>query len=82
MITQSQIKTEAPPACTCANCPQFKNYGDPSGKGWCKLFDKPARSHHALTQDCLTSLPDTEEEVEREQSEKVGCVLGRSQRVY
>ncbi len=53
-----------PTACTCANCPQFDDYGETRGRGLCKVFEKITYRHHALTQDCLTSLPsETKDEV-------------------
>ena len=72
-MTYTAFKTEVPIACTCESCPQFKNYGDSNGKGWCKLFEKPARSYHSLTQDCLTSLPETEDESELPEEDRLYC---------
>ncbi len=57
MMTYTQIQTKQPNACTCASCPKFHDYGDPNGKGWCNLFNRPAAQHHALTADCLLNLP-------------------------
>ncbi len=58
MITQSQfqIQTKVPTASTCESCSQFKNYGETRGRGYCKLFDKVAFSHHPFTNDCLLNL--------------------------
>ncbi len=52
-MPQSQIQTQIPAVCTCAKCTMFQK----QGKQWCKLFDTPARCHHAMTSDCLSHLP-------------------------
>ena len=56
IMTQTKFKTKTPKACTCESCPMFKDYQD-NGRGLCKIFDKVSKRHHALTQDCLSSLP-------------------------
>ena len=56
----SNITTPAQES-TCANCSQFNDYLEPTGKGWCNLFDKPAYSHHPLTNDCQLNLPAEED---------------------
>lgn len=40
---------------TCSTCSHFNNYSEPSGKGWCNLFDHQAREHHEITSDCINS---------------------------
>ncbi|MDJ0536451.1 MAG: hypothetical protein QNJ70_28835 [Xenococcaceae cyanobacterium MO_207.B15] len=61
-MTDTAFKTKVPTACTCESCGMFSDYQD-NGRGLCKVFDKVTYRHHSLTQDCLTSLPDTEDEV-------------------
>lgn len=36
----------------CSNCPQFKDYEDERGRGWCLLFDCVSFKHHCFTRDC------------------------------
>ena len=62
--------TKTPKACTCEACPVFKDYGD-NGRGLCKVFDKVYRRHHALTLDCLSSLPPETEFCKYSESDKV-----------
>ena len=38
---------------TCATCPNFNNHLYSESKGWCELFNLPARSYHELTNDCI-----------------------------
>ncbi|NJK58824.1 MAG: hypothetical protein HC939_24020 [Pleurocapsa sp. SU_5_0] len=40
---------------TCSNCPNFNNFHEPNGRGWCNLFDQQARKHHLKTNDCILS---------------------------
>lgn len=40
---------------TCSTCPNFNDYRDPDGRGWCQLFNHPARQYHKQTNDCLVS---------------------------
>ncbi len=50
---------------TCASCPKFKDYNEPRGRGWCRLFDRVAFCHHPLTSDCRLNLaPATKEKEE------------------
>ena len=72
--TQSQLQTKTPEACTCKRCHFFKDYHEPNGRGWCLLFDKPARSNHALTKDCLSSLPPETEFCKYSESDKVKLI--------
>ncbi len=58
----SNITTPAQKS-TCANCSQFNDYLEPTGKGWCNLFDQPARRHHPQTLDCQLNLPTEEEDL-------------------
>ena len=41
---------------TCSNCPRFNNFYEANGRGWCEQFDRQAREHHEITNDCLLSL--------------------------
>ncbi len=61
-MTYSQLKASTPTACTCSSCPMFRDYQD-NGRGLCKVFDQVTYRHHSLTQDCLTSLPEIEDQV-------------------
>jgi hypothetical protein len=47
---------EVKPAATCADCPKFRPHTDGTDKGWCCLFDRFAREHHAMTQDCINTI--------------------------
>ena len=40
---------------TCSNCLHFNNFHKSNGRGWCQLFDRQAREHHEITNDCITS---------------------------
>ncbi len=44
------------PESTCEKCNKFQDYNESNGKGWCNLFDKPARRHHQLTNDCVQQI--------------------------
>jgi hypothetical protein len=37
---------------TCSQCPHFNDYQEPNGRGWCRLFDTTAKTHHQRTNDC------------------------------
>lgn len=37
---------------TCSKCPQFTDFDDNQGRGWCNLFGTAARQHHLRTNDC------------------------------
>ena len=64
-MTQTTFKTKTPTQCTCASCPQFNNFNESRGRGWCKLFDRVAFCHHPLTSDCRLNLaPATKEKEE------------------
>nr|MBW4532581.1 hypothetical protein [Pleurocapsa minor HA4230-MV1] len=36
---------------TCSQCKHFNNYSD-RDRGWCRLFEQAARTHHQRTKDC------------------------------
>jgi hypothetical protein len=37
---------------TCSECKHFQDYQEPNGRGWCRLFDTTAKTHHQRTNDC------------------------------
>ncbi|PSB08786.1 hypothetical protein C7B62_15605 [Pleurocapsa sp. CCALA 161] len=37
---------------TCAQCPHFNDYQESNGRGWCRLFEQAAKTHHHRTNDC------------------------------
>jgi hypothetical protein len=37
---------------TCSQCPHFNDYEEANGRGWCRLFDTTAKTHHQRTNDC------------------------------
>ena len=37
---------------TCSQCFHFNDYQDNYGRGWCRLFEQAARTHHQRTKDC------------------------------
>lgn len=47
---------EVKPVATCADCPRFQSHADATDKGWCCLFDRFAREHHTMTQDCINNI--------------------------
>lgn len=49
---------------TCASCSQFKNFHEASGRGWCLLFDRPAKLHHARVWMCELESAQTEAQKE------------------
>jgi hypothetical protein len=49
---------------TCAGCDYYAPHGDGSDKGWCRLFDRFARNHHELTQDCINTIQDEKQRVD------------------
>ncbi len=63
MTQQTVIATTPAPESTCAKCSQFNDYLEPTGKGWCNLFNKPARREHPQTLDCQLNLPTEEEDL-------------------
>jgi len=38
---------------TCATYPNFNNFQESNGRGWCELFDQQVRAHHPKTHDCV-----------------------------
>ncbi len=72
-MTYTTLKTKTPKACTCESCPVFKDYED-NGRGLCQLFDVVSRRHHALTLDCLSSLPPETEFCKYSESDKVKLI--------
>ncbi|MDJ0746403.1 MAG: hypothetical protein QNJ32_23985 [Xenococcaceae cyanobacterium MO_167.B27] len=70
-MTYTAFKTEVPTACTCESCSQFKNYRESRGRGYCKLFDKVAFSHHPFTNDCRLNLA-TDTEAKKETTDYLG----------
>ncbi|NJK58880.1 MAG: hypothetical protein HC939_24345 [Pleurocapsa sp. SU_5_0] len=40
---------------TCLTCSEFNNYQDNYGRGWCRQFDHPAKTHHKKTNDCIVN---------------------------
>ena len=57
--TTAKITTPAQQS-KCETCSKFNNYNESNARGWCNLFDKPARKNHQLTSDCQNAL-DSEE---------------------
>ena len=62
------IRSESPSFdLTCKGCQHFEDYREPEffqvdgksipnnnkGKGWCNCFDRPAKTHHIKTNDCI-----------------------------
>lgn len=45
---------------TCLTCPEFNNYQDNYGRGWCRQFNHQARTHHIRTNDCVLSINEVE----------------------
>ncbi len=43
---------EQPILANCASCPYFRDFGEPNGRGWCRMFDQMARQHHNRTGAC------------------------------
>ncbi|MBW4532490.1 MAG: hypothetical protein KME09_00990 [Pleurocapsa minor HA4230-MV1] len=37
---------------TCAQCSHFQDYQESNGRGWCRLFEQAAKTHHQRTNDC------------------------------
>ena len=37
---------------SCSNCPKFRDYHDPRGRGWCLLFNQVSFQKHPFTKDC------------------------------
>ncbi len=38
---------------TCSECQDFKDYQEQNGKGWCQCFDRQAKRHYEMTNDCI-----------------------------
>ena len=55
MMPQATIVQPALQTQTCSSCPHFNNFHEPGGRGWCNLFDRQAREHHQVTDDCIHS---------------------------
>jgi len=45
---------------TCLQCPQFNNYHQPDGSGWCEQFNQKAKTFHIQTHDCVLNLNTSE----------------------
>ncbi len=72
--------TQVPTVCTCdtcASCPQFNNFNESRGRGWCNLFDRVAFCHHPLTSDCRLNLAPAIKEKE-ETIDTVGQQLNKA----
>ncbi|VEP16323.1 conserved hypothetical protein [Hyella patelloides LEGE 07179] len=59
-MTYTTQKTTQLPT-NCANCPQFHNYRDNRGGGWCNFYDRFAKEHHPFTHDCKLNYLDSED---------------------
>ena len=62
-MTQATALKPAAELKTCSQCPNFNDHLYSKSKGWCELFNLPARSFHLQTNDCIlsdTSTADTE----------------------
>ena len=46
----------------CADCPMFSDFQDSRNRGWCSAFEKLARTHHPLTNDCQFAIKEHEEQ--------------------
>lgn len=55
MMAQSIAVKPALQAKTCSTCPHFDNFHEPNRRGWCELFNRQAREHHQVTDDCIHS---------------------------
>ena len=62
MMTQATAIKPAAAEKTCATCPNFNNFQEPTGRGWCNLFDHQARTHHIQTNDCVLNLATAREQ--------------------
>ena len=38
---------------TCTTCPNFNDFQEPNGRGWCELINRQARTFHIKTHDCV-----------------------------
>jgi len=63
-MTQVTAVKPAAEAKTCSECPNFKNFNESSGRGWCNLFDQYAREQHQQTNDCVLSSETATEELD------------------
>ena len=62
-MTQATALKPAAEVKTCSQCTNFNDHLYSESKGWCELFNLPARSFHQKTNDCIlsdTSTVDTE----------------------
>jgi hypothetical protein len=59
MMTQQTASTQAQQL-TCAQCRQFKDFHEASGRGWCLQFDQVAKKHHARVETCDLESPTKE----------------------
>ena len=57
-ITKKQTTpvTEQSSSSTCSLCPNFQDFQEQNGRGWCALFDRMAKQHHPRTNDCDSTL--------------------------
>lgn len=46
---------------TCSTCPNFNDFHESNGRGWCELFNQQARTFHIKTNDCVLNSPTTED---------------------
>ena len=54
MIQTTAVKPAAEGK-TCSTCPNFNDFQEPNGRGWCLLFNQQARKHHQQTNNCVIS---------------------------
>ncbi|MDJ0577682.1 MAG: hypothetical protein QNJ65_21300 [Xenococcaceae cyanobacterium MO_234.B1] len=73
-MTHTQIQTQISSDSTCASCPKFKDYNEPRGRGWCRLFDRVAFSHHPFTLDCQLNLA-SDSKVKGDATDSIGQQL-------
>lgn len=63
-----EAEPQTPIASKCINCVSFTNFNS-DGRGWCQIFDLPAKTHHQMTNDCILNgaiaLVDPEAELNR-----------------
>ncbi len=60
---------------TCASCPYFQDFGEPNGRGWCRMFEQMARQHHQRTGACDREI----EAVEEAQQEPVVGIMPQAE---
>lgn len=70
MITYIKTKTaKAAATKTCSTCPNFDNFHESNGRGWCEQFNHFVRGSHEETQTCSNSLKESpKENLMREQA--------------